>query len=100
MAAELADLQLPHMAMLHLMGADLTAVAVSELARADWPSLKLLSFGHDDLDAVAVLLGVDLEKAVGTKQVYHRRVLSLPDMGFWPNLSQITILKSSVHLSQ
>ena len=60
MAAELADLRLPNLRVLHVpLGSGLKAAAVSELARADWPSLVNLRIDHDDLAAVALRLGVD-----------------------------------------
>ena len=40
----------------------LTTAAVSELARADWPSLRCISFSPNDVKAVAVLLGLDPDK--------------------------------------
>ena len=55
MAAELAKLQLPNLASIFLNGAFLTAAAVSELVRADWPTLRHLSLSHwSDLDATAM----------------------------------------------
>ena len=106
MAAELAGLQLPNLRELDLPDSGLTAAAVSELARADWPSLTYLGLGHDDLGAVAVLLGVDLDKvqelrsdACDTKRVYHNRMDSGPDIGLWPNLSCIIVSKRIVELS-
>ena len=106
MAAALADLQLPKLRELRLKGSGLTAAAVSELARADWPNLRDLSMHHDDLDAVAVVLGKVDELKSNTSfdaqycafTVSEQRMLSWPDMGLWPNLSQIRVSKRSVHL--
>ena len=103
MAAELAGFFVPSLTMLHLQGSGLTAAAVPELARADWPSLEDLYIDHDDLDAVAVLLGVDLEKVQKLKSDANDLEASeerMPDMVLWPNLSWITISKGEVHLSE
>ena len=54
MAAELANLQLPELAQLHLTDTGLTAAAVSELARADWPVLKLVNLSRNDLHSAAM----------------------------------------------
>ena len=96
-AAELADLQLPNMMWLDLSECSLTAAAVSELARADWPILSYLSIGTTD-DAVAVLLGLDLETVQELKSdpcvaqtVFLQRKVTWPDMGLWSNLRHISI---------
>ena len=107
MAAELADLQLPNLMALDLMKSHLTIAAVSELARADWPSLRMLSFGHNDPDAVAILLGLklDLKKmqklksdacliAVGLRP----RLVSQPGLDLWPNLNGFRFTKYKIHL--
>ena len=100
MAAELADLQLPNLRVLHV-GFGLMAAAVSELARSDWPSLVNLRIDHDDLDAVAPLLGVapgkvqELKNNAGVFAVSGQR---MPDMVLWPNLSWISISRGDVHL--
>ena len=106
MAAELANLKLPELRVLHLMGSSLTAASVSELARADWPCLCILDLGHNDLDAMAVLFGVGLEKVQRLKCDAHvfakvsvRRMHAWPPMGLWPNLSCITISRGNVHLT-
>ena len=67
-SVDMADLQLPELSelCLDLTGSGLTA-AVSELAGADWPSLGDLRIIHDDLDAVAVVLGVSPEKVEALK---------------------------------
>ena len=108
MAAELADLQFPNLSTLVLRGSGLTAAAVSELARADWPSLTTLSLDHDDLDAMAVLLGLDLEKVQKLESdacdftVSQQRMPPIsaqgPDMVLWPHLSFIMISKRSILL--
>ena len=63
MVAALANLQLPYLVSLELKDSGLTAAAVSELARADWPELSYLhlNIGDDELVAVAVLLGLDVD---------------------------------------
>ena len=107
MAAELADLQLPNLRVLHLMGPGLTAAAVSELARADWPSLRDISIGHGHLDAVAVLLGFDLTKMQELKsdgcvhpdsEVYERKIVSGPGVNLWPNLEWCSFSKYYIQL--
>lgn len=35
---------------------------MSALARADWPSLRYISFSPNDVEAVGVLLGLDPDK--------------------------------------
>ena len=107
MVAALADLQLPELRQVRLMGSGLTAAAVFELARADWPSLSCLDLdmGHDDLDAVAAVLGVSPEKVQELKSntrvsaVFEQRMLSSLDTGLWPNLRRISISKDNIHLS-
>ena len=49
MAAELAQLQLSNLISVTLVKTGLTAAALSELARADWPALKMLHFNHSAL---------------------------------------------------
>lgn len=92
MAAELADLQLPNLMELRLSASGLTAAAAFELARADWPSLDYLDFSHDDLDALVVLLGVDLDKVQALASSYSacdsvevQRMVAGPDLCLWPN---------------
>ena len=83
MAAELADLPFPKLRGLYLEGSGLTAAAVSELARADWRTLKVLSICLEDLSALSVLQGFDLEKVFDpdahcsyTAEMHHRDVYS------------------------
>ena len=106
MAAELAGLQLPSLKMLRLTNSVMTTAAVSELARAHWPILENLSFGHDDLHTVAVLLGIDQKNMRKLKNyarnhadVYQRTMISRPDVGLWPDLSWIRISRRFVHLT-
>ena len=102
MAAELADLRLANLSELHLKGSGLTAAAVSELARADWPSLETLCLDHDDLDAIAVLLGVDLKKVQelqSDESIFAVSEQRMPDVVLWPNLSWITVSKGKLHLT-
>ena len=107
MAAELADLQLPNLQMIYLKNAGLTAEAVSELARADWPSLYYLHLSHDDLDdlnVVCVLLGLDLEEVQALNSsaydnVEVDRTGSCADLGLWPALTWIKISNLSVQLT-
>lgn len=54
MAAELAQLQLSNLISVTLVKTGLTAAALSELARADWPALKMLHFNHSALYAAAI----------------------------------------------
>ena len=104
MAAELADLQLPNLMHLYLTNTALTAAAVSELARADWPILKYLTLGHDDLDAMGGPLGLDLDKLQEPKSegpdgaiVHQRNMVSQPGgLGLWPNLNHVKIWKHCV----
>lgn len=100
MAAELADLRLPNLTELDLMKSDLTAAAVSKLARADWPSLRDVSLGHNDLDAVAALLGLDLMKTQELKpdaclyaEAPRPRMVSQPGVDLWPNLKWFRFTK-------
>ena len=106
-AVKLADLQLPNLTSLALRGSGLTAAAVSELAKANWPNLGKLSIEHDDLDALAALFGVNLDKVQEVKssprlfaRVVEHRMVSWPDVGLWPNLSWITITKRNLHLGR
>lgn len=105
MAAELVDLQLS-LTSLYLDGTDLTAAAVTELARADWPGLTFFSLNHNDLNAVCVLLGLDLQKiplhrqydAHGFRKVSRRQVVSQPGVGLWPHLTQVVICTKVIFL--
>ena len=105
MAAELAHLQLPDLMRLHLNNTGLTAAAVSELARADWPLLRYLSLGLDDVEAVGSL-GLDLDKvqepnseALDGTTVHQRNMVSLPGgVGWWPNLSHVKVSKHGIEL--
>lgn len=107
MAAELSDLQLPNLRTLDLVDSGLTAAAVSKLARADWPSLYYLYLSHDDLadlNAVCVLLGLDLESVQASKScacdsVEVDRTVSCADLGLWQTLTWIKISKLSVQLT-
>ena len=100
MAAQLADLWLPNLSGLVPKGSRLTAAAVSELAKADWPSLRNLCLDHDDLNAVAVLLGLDLEKVHKLKSDASEAILQqrMPNIVLWPHLSLISISKNDVPL--
>ena len=60
-------LDILHLHSLQLTESGLTAAAVSELARGDWPDLFYLEFTHVDLDAVCVLLGLTLDKVQALK---------------------------------
>lgn len=106
MAAELANLQLPNLMSLYLTQTDLTAAAVSKLAGANWPLLGNLTFGHVDLDAMGVLLGLDLVKlqelksdARGRAKSFQQRTVVEPAMGLWPDLEMIRISKYLVELT-
>ena len=106
MAAELADLQLPTMMRLCLDNTGLTASAVSELARADWPSLTFVSFDHDNLHAIGMHLGLDLDKVQKLKSDAHvcdvvcqRKLISQSDVGLWPNLNKVKISKHRITLA-
>ena len=101
MAAELADLQLPNLESLYLMESGLTAAAVSKLARADWPRLTYLNLSHADLDAVCVLLGLNLEKVQALKSSacdYSVEVQRTVPSDAWPQLQCIRVSKASVQL--
>lgn len=99
MAIELAELQLPHLESLCLDIAGLAATAVSELARADWPSLRYLSFRHNDICALGVRLGLDLYRiqeakfdVYGRGKVQQRHIVSRPgDVCLWPHLNFVRI---------
>lgn len=106
MAAELANLQLPKLMSLYLTQADLTAAAVSKLARADWPLLGNLTFDHVDLDAVGVLLELDLCKLQELKSDgrgraggFQQRSVVGPDVGLWADLVMIRMSKHLVELA-
>ena len=99
MAAELADLRLANLSELHLKGSGLRAAAVSELARADWPSLVNLRIDPDDLDAVAVLLGVDVGKVQELGSMFAISEKRMPGVVLWPNLSWISISLGNVELT-
>lgn len=106
MAAALVDLQLSNLTHLHLDSTGLTAAAVIELARADWPSFKYLGLGRGDLKAVGVLLGLDLHKihlqrqsaADLSKTVHEREVNPQLGVGLWPNLTQVMMLNRYIYL--
>lgn len=105
MAAELANLLLPDLMALYLVRCDLTAAAVSKLARADWPHLTHLTFDHVDLDALGVLLGLDVFNMQELKSdprswvpMCQRRTALGPDVGLWPNLDMVNISKRRVQL--
>lgn len=104
MAAELAD-QLINSRELDLMYSSTTAAAVSELARADWPSLRHLSLGHNYLDAVAELLGLDLTKmqelksdTCRSREVLQRKMVSKPSVGLWPDLKFFRLSRYNITL--
>ena len=104
MAAQLADLQLPNLETLYLTRSELTAAAVPELARADWPSLSHLHLSHDDIDAVAVLLRLDLEmvqalKSYACSSLDVQRTDAGPDLGLWLNLNRIRVSRLYVQLT-
>lgn len=87
------------------MGSGLTAAAVSELAKANWPSLRDLSIGHDDLDVLAVLLGFDIMKVQQLKsdarlhaEVYRRNMVSGLGVDLWPNLEWCSLSKYDIQL--
>ena len=85
------------------MESGLTAAAVSELARADWPRLAHLNLSHVDLDAVCVLLGLDLEqmqtlKSGACDSVEVQRTVPFGALSLWPQLQCIKISKLSVTL--
>ena len=107
--SELARANWPRLQTLHLMGSGLTAAAVSELARANWPSLHALTVDHDDLDAVAVLFGVDQEKVQQIKSNIDDSSLDdkgdfavpeqrIDDMVLWPRLIWIKLSKDNLFL--
>ena len=105
MAANLAHLKYPNLRSLFLVDSALTAAAMSELARADWPSLRMLIVGHDDLDAMSVLLGFDPEKvqepksdSSGYADMYHQMRVLKPGVCLWPNLHWITFSSHYVEL--
>ena len=104
MVAKLADLQLPSLESLYLNESGLTAADVSELARAHWPSLIYLNLSHADLDAVCVLLGLNLEKVQALKSgacdsVKMQQTVSTGAVTLWPQLQCIEISKVSVELT-
>lgn len=104
MAAELTDLQLPNLESFYLNESGLTASALSELARADWPSLIYLGLSHADLDAVCVLLGLNLEKVQALKSgacdgVEVQRTVTTGALSLWSQLQCTKISKMFVELT-
>lgn len=106
MAAELADLQLPNLIALYLVRCDLAAAAVSKLASADWPHLTHLTLDHVGLDALGLLLELDVDTLQELKsdprdwvQMCQRRTVLGPDVGLWPNLDMVRISKHRVQLT-
>lgn len=103
-AAKLANLQCPNLKELYLTESALTAAAMSELARADWPSLRMLVAGHDDLDALGILLGLakveepKSHDACDCAELYMQRRVLQPGVSVWPNLQWIRISKHRVEL--
>ena len=106
LAAKLADLHFPELTQVDLGGCcGLTSAAVFELARADWPSLCNLSLDHDDPDAMAVLLGLDLNKMLKSDTrfcvygtAWHQRVVSQPGVDLWPDLEWYRFSTNSIQL--